>query len=130
MARAQIEVDGGRETRRKFKQAGEGMADLKNTHKWIADSVAGTAKTLVPVKSGALQRSIRGSGTQASAIVRSGNNRKSGASAVPYGGPIHFGWPERGIRPQPFLYEAIDNRRQEVIDAYNQQVTQIIRRVF
>ncbi len=130
MAQPAIRVEGGRELRRKFREAGDDMTDLKDLHKQLADDVAGTAKTKVPVRSGRLRNSIRGSGTKTAARVRAGNNRKSGPTAVKYAAPIHFGWGARGIRPQPFLYEALDDRRQEVIDRYNDEVRSIIRRVF
>tara|TARA_R110000751_G_scaffold2292_3_gene12086 strand:- start:728 stop:1207 length:480 start_codon:yes stop_codon:yes gene_type:complete len=125
-----VEVRGIRELRKAFRDAEEGMEDLKGLHKYLADDVADTAKTKVPVRTGRLQRSIRGSGTKTAARVRAGNNRASGATAVPYGPAIHFGWSRRGIKPQPFLYEALDDRRQEVIDAYNDEVRSLIRRVF
>lgn len=125
-----VEVRGLRELRRDFRKAGDDMSDLKDLHKYIADDVAGTAKTKVPVRSGRLRNSIRGSGTKTAARVRAGNNRKSGPTSVPYAAPIHFGWGRRGIKPQPFLYEALDDRRQEVIDRYNDEIDSIIRRVF
>tara|TARA_R110002020_G_scaffold8879_5_gene35652 strand:- start:427 stop:819 length:393 start_codon:yes stop_codon:yes gene_type:complete len=130
MAKPAVDVQGGRELRRKFKEAGDDMADLKELHRRLADDVAGTAKTKVPVRTGRLRNSIRGSGTKTAARVRVGNNRKSGPSAVPYAKPIHFGWAAKNIKPQPFIFEALDERRQDVINAYNDQVRQIIRQVF
>lgn len=130
MAKPAIQVEGSRQLRREFRQIGDDMSDLRELHKRLADDVAGTAKTKVPVRSGRLQRSIRGSGTKTAARVRAGNNRKSGPTAVPYAGPIHFGWGARKIRPQPFMYEALDDRRQEVIENYNREVREIIRRTF
>ena len=125
-----IRVGGMRKVRAQMREAGDDLSDLRDLHKRLADDVAGTAKTKVPVRSGRLQRSIRGAGTKTAARVRAGNNRKSGPSSVPYAPQIHFGWGARGIRPQPFLYEALDDRRQEVIDAYNDEVRAMIRRVF
>ena len=130
MAQPAVRVEGGRELRRKFREVGDDMTDLKDLHKELADDVAGTAKTKTPVRSGRLRNSIRGSGTQTAARVRAGNNRKSGPTSVPYAAPIHFGWGRRGIKPQPFLYEALDDRRQEVIDRYNDEIDSIIRKVF
>ena len=129
-AGSMVEVRGLRELRRDFRKAGGDMTQLKDLHKYLADDVAGTAKTKVPVRSGRLKNSIRGSATQTAARVRAGNNRKSGPSSVSYAAPIHFGWSRRGIRPQPFLYEALDDRRNQVIDAYNDQIDSIIRKVF
>ena len=130
MTQPAAQIEGGRELRRKLRQVGDDMTDLKELHKRLADDVAGTAKTKVPVRSGRLQRSIRGSGTKTAARVRAGNNRQSGPTAVPYAPIVHFGWATRGIKPQPFLYEALDDRRQEVVDRYNAEVRRIVRRVF
>ena len=130
MAQPAIRIEGGRELRRAFREAGDDMSDLKELHKRLADDVADSAKTKVPVRSGRLQRSIRGSGTKTAARIRAGNNRKSGPTSVPYAGPTHFGWSARGIKAQPFMYDALDDRRQEVVDAYNRQVQEIIRKAF
>jgi hypothetical protein len=130
MAQPAVRVEGGRELRRKFREVGDDMSDLKDLHKQLADDVAGTAKTKTPVRSGRLRNSVRGSGTKTAARVRAGNNRKSGPSSVPYAGVIHFGWAARNITPRPYLYEALDDRRQEVIERYNDEVRTIIKRVF
>ena len=130
MAQPAIRVGGMRKVRAQMREAGDDLSDLRNLHKRLADDVADTAKTKTPVRSGRLQRSVRGSGTKTAARVRAGNNRKSGPTSVPYAGPIHFGWGARGIRPQPFMYEALDDRRQEVIQAYNDEVAAMVRRVF
>lgn len=125
-----LQIEGGRKLRRAFREVGDDMSDLKELHKRLADDVADSAKRKVPVRSGRLQRSIRGSGTKTAARVRAGNNRKSGPSSVPYSGPIHFGWGARNIKPQPFMYEALDDRREAVVRAYNDQVREIIRKAF
>jgi len=121
---AGIQVEGGRELRKSMRAAGDKMHDLKSLHLRLADDVSDTAKTLVPVRTGRLQRSIRGAGTKTFAAVRAGNNRARG---VPYAPVIHFGWALRGIKPQPFLYEALDDRRQEVIETYNAEVRSLVK---
>jgi hypothetical protein len=73
----------------------------------------------VPVRSGKLKSTMR-----VSASTRSGSVRAGGKRSAPYAGPIHFGWPNRPqlqrswyggpIRPNPFLYSALDARRSEV----------------
>jgi hypothetical protein len=128
MPKPAVRVEGGRQVRSALRAVGDDMTDLKDLHRRLADDVAGTAKTKVPKRTGRLKDSIRGSGTKTLARVRAGNNRKSGPTSVPYGAVIHFGWGAKGIKPQPFLYEALDERRQEVVDAYNKQVREIIRR--
>jgi hypothetical protein len=49
----------------------------------------------------------------------------SGRGGVEYAGPIHFGWPKKRIRPNPFIYDAIDGRRQEVAQRYVQLLEKI-----
>lgn len=83
------------------------------TNKRVAEIIIGESKKFVPVLTGALAESVRNVSTKKSAKVR------AGSLAVPYAGPIHFGWPSRGIRPNPFFYDAIDRRREEVRDRYD-----------
>jgi len=128
MTEPAVGLQNGRELRKAFREAGEGITELKQLHRAIADDVAGTARTLVPVRTGRLKSTIRGAGLQTKALVRVGNNRKS-LSGVPYAKPIHFGWAARHIKPQPFLYDALDERRQDVIDTYNKEVNDLIKQV-
>lgn len=95
-----VEVEGGRELRAALKGVAGGLADLKATHAKISATVTPVAKRGVPHRSGKLAGSIRGTGTASAAIVR------AGGAAVPYGGPIHWGWPARNIGAQPFLTDA------------------------
>lgn len=125
-----IRIDGGRKLRKAFRDIGDDMTEVKALHKELGEIVAGAAKTKVPVRSGRLKRDIRPSGTKTAAAVKSGNNRKSGPSSIPYAPAIHFGWARRGIRPQPYLYEALDERKAQVVDRYEREVRSIIRRAF
>lgn len=97
---------------------------IKAVNKEAATIVSDTAKTIVPVRKGLLQRAIRPGGTLKAGVVRAGNNK-----SVPYAGPVHFGvGPRAGqrgphnIKPQPFLYEALDKRRDDVIERYEKFV--------
>lgn len=83
--------------------------------------VATHAKTRAPSRTGRLRDSIRPGATQRGATVRAGSSR------VPYAGPIHFGWRQRNIRPQPFLYDALDHRRADVIDVFERGIADVIR---
>lgn len=101
-----------------------------------AQMVAAEARGRVPVRSGRLRKTIKARATPKAGHVRAGNNlrqrTKSGkrsGSAVPYAGPIHFGWPAHGIEPNPFLYEALDSRRGEVILVYEERVQKLVNRV-
>ena len=93
--------------------------DFKAAGKAAAEIVERQAKTEVPVRSGNLKNTIRSSGQQRGGVV------SAGFAKVPYAGPIHFGWGRRRIFPQPFLYEAADDRVDEVTEAYLAQVYEI-----
>lgn len=97
------------------------VAQLKTANREIADDVVLTARTLVPRRSGQLAASVR-----AGASARTGNV-KAGKRAVPWAGPIHFGWKRRNIAPQPFLYDALDERRSEVEERYLDAILAVTR---
>lgn len=100
MARAIVQVRGARQLRASLKKAGRDLQDLKDAHAAVASMVARVAQQRAPKRTGRLASTVRGSGTTTAAIVRAG--RKS----VPYAGPIHWGWPARGIAAQPFMSNA------------------------
>lgn len=93
---------------------------LRRANKQAAEVVADQAKVEVPRRSGRLARSIGVRAGQSEASVKAGT-----AARVPYAGPIHFGWARRNIRPQPFLYEALDKRIGEVRQAYAENMEKI-----
>lgn len=124
MARAaRIQVEGARELRRALKKAGDEAEDLKDAHQAAGEVVVTEAQSIVPTLSGRLGASIRASRAKAGATV------KAGGAGVVYAGVQHFGWPGHNISPNPFLYTAIDNRRNEVIEAYETAIDKITDRV-
>ena len=123
MAGRQVSVEGARELRKALKTVGdEAKAGLKETNLEVAEIVARAAVTKVPAQSGALRETIRAAGAQTRASV------KAGFKKVPYAGVIHFGWPARNIAPQPFLYDALDSRRGEVVDAYQSGMADLLKK--
>lgn len=118
--RPAVEVDGLRTLQRTLKRAGVSLQDLKDAHAEVAALVVRAAEPGAPRRTGALAGSTRGSGTQAAAIVRAGR------AAVPYAGPIHWGWPRRGIKAQPWLYEAAVRSQDEWTGTYLAALEQII----
>lgn len=119
---ARIEIEGLDELRRNIRKLEGGVDDLKAANSSAAKIVENAAAPLVPRRTGRLRMSLRSSGTQRAGVVRAGK------ASVPYAGPIHFGWRKRNIRPQPFIYEAADRRRSEVLEAYDKQVGDLIRK--
>src|SRR5215207_1415950 len=105
----QVRLEGIDDLRRALKRAGASLADLKDANERAGRLVATEASDLAPRRTGRLVQSIRPARQVAKAVVR------AGGVGVPYAGPIHFGWPAHNIEPQPFLYDAIDRRRADVI---------------
>lgn len=102
-------------------------ATSKNVHLAAAEVVMEEARPLTPRRSGELQRSGRTSATKKRGVVRFGGPR------VPWAGPVHFGAPaprpQGGfIRPDPWLYEAGDRRRDEVADLFARKTDEAVRR--
>jgi HK97 gp10 family phage protein len=97
---------------------------MKATHKKAAEIVIQGAKRYVPVVSGKLAASIRDGSTQRMGRVR------VGSASVPYAGPIHFGWPARQIKPQPFIYDALDDRRAQVAAVYVKRIDELTVKYF
>lgn len=104
-----------------MKRMGADLKDMQRTNKAASQPVAARARDIVPHLTGTLAASIRATATQKEGAVLAGSR------AVPYAGPIHFGWPRRNISPQPFLYDALDDRRDDVVDIYNERVEDLVR---
>ena len=119
------EIEGLREIQRDMRRLGDDtkMA-MKPTHQQAADLVAEGARRRAPVRSGRLRKSIKGTAVMTGGRVRIGYG---GGEPSLYAGPIHFGWPARLIRPQPFVYDELDDRRAEVVQLYAERITQLIK---
>jgi hypothetical protein len=127
-----VEAEGMRELRKKLRRMDNGMDNLKGLHLDLAEIVANRAEALAPVRTGRLKQSIRPSGTQTAGRVRAGYKR------VPWTGPVHFGWATRPdaakgwrggpIHPNPFLYDALDERHNQVFKTYFEGIKKIQRK--
>lgn len=117
------EIEGLKELQKQLKQIGdEAKNDMKPAHKAAAEKVVVTAKPLAPIFTGRLHDSLRSSATQRAGRVL------AGSKSVPYAGPIIFGWPIRGITANPFIFDALDQRRAEIVELYNKRMAEIIAR--
>ena len=119
-SRGRIEVQGVTVVTKQLRTMSDGTRkELKKVYVQSAAVVFRNAMPRVPVRSGRLKSTMRISST-----VRSGSVRAGGKRSAPYAGPVHFGWPNRPntakswqggpIAPNPFLYSALDARRDEV----------------
>ncbi len=127
-----VKALGMRELRKNLSMLDDDFEDLKELHLDLARMVADRAEALVPVRTGRLKETIRAAGTKTAGRVRAGFAR------VPHAGPIHFGWSTRPndalgwrggpIEPSPFLYDALDQRYNQVFEAYFRGVKEIQRK--
>lgn len=120
---ATVTVEGARELRATMKRAGDDLGDLKDAHAEVANYVAGAARSAAPIASGRLAASIRGNRAAASAVV------KAGSAAVPYAGPIHWGWPARNVAAQPFLTATAAETEPHWTETYLAAIRRIVERV-
>lgn len=121
-----IEVQGLKELRSALRKAKnkELKKALREANKEAAAEVARYAKsTTTPKRTGRLANSVKPGASQREGYV------KAGSARVPYAGVIHFGWRARNIRPRPFLYNAADKRRRQVVKAYRKQLDRIAKEV-
>jgi len=118
-----VEVVNGRQLRKQLADIGEeATEDLRLANLEGVDQVLEEALKRVPVKTGRLKATIRGSATKTRGTVRAGTAR------LRYALPIHFGWAARNIEPNTFLYDALDDRREEVLFAYERQIDNIVKK--
>ena len=120
---AGIRVEGQRELRKSLRQAGDDLEDLKAAHKAAAEVAAGGAKPLVPVRSGKLAATIRPGGTKTGAVIRAGKK------AVPYAGPIHWGWAARGIEASPFLADGAKDTEPQWVELFYKALNKSLKKV-
>lgn len=94
----------------------QGALDLlQRANAEAAGAVHARAVPMVPIDSGRLLRTVRGSATPRQGVVRAGNRGR-----VPYAGVIHFGWPRRNISAQPFLTDAL--ARTDVLGIFTKHI--------
>lgn len=120
---AWVEVEGGRRLRSSLKKAGVDMKRLSAINRKAATMVANAARPATPRLTGRLAASVRAGATQRAGVVRAG--RKS----LPYAGPIHWGWPRRGIRPQPWIATTASATEGAWVPLYERHMKEIVKEV-
>jgi hypothetical protein len=122
-----ISVDGMAGCNRALIALGAPVAEIKAANKASGEVVAKTARNIVPVKSGALRKTIRIANVTTHVKIRAGMAR------VPYANPIHWGWfydkesfVYRNIKPNPFMARALGYTRDEVLKNYTENMQKLI----
>ena len=121
-----VKVTNLREINKALAAVGVPKDAVKAAGKESGELVANEARTLVPVRTGALRDSIRVGATARGKITILAGNNRSGRGGVPYANPIHWGWFKRHIAPQPFLAKALGYTREEIYETYFKQLEELI----
>lgn len=135
-----VKVTGAKELRKAIRQiedaaAKKGMqADLKGAYRTAARVVEVSAKQEAPRRSGRLAGSVKAKGTTTGASIVAG-----GLKAVPYAGPIHYGWPSRPnrakgwrggpIKPNKFLTRAAAQSVDTIVDLLGDELQRVLNKV-
>lgn len=118
----QFRVEGLRKTLKAMEAAGTDAENLKDLMHAVGEIVVSSARPIAPVKTGALEGTIRAGRGKTKAVVRAGR------AAVPYAGPIHYGWPAHNITGQPFLTDALQAERSQVFEQLEQGIDSLLRK--
>ncbi len=115
-----LRVTGLRQTVRQLSKAGADAEDLKDLMHHLGTLVVRAANP--PALTGALTGTIRAGRGKTKAVVRAG-----GAKAK-YAGVIHYGWPARNIAPRPFLTEALNRERPDILQALDEGISDLLKK--
>lgn len=124
---AAIEVVGLSRLRTTMRKAGLDLGRLKGLNRDAAEAVAPTARATAPVgpaAGGHISSSIRVGATASAGVLRAGTGRNG---RFPYGGPLHWGWPARNIKAQPWLAQAAQATEGRWTDVYQKGVESILK---
>ena len=102
MADKELMVVGQRRFVQTMRKAGADMDDLKEVNREAAEIALPAVRNLAPRgKTGRLAGSLRVGATKRAGVIRAGRK------AVPYAGPINYGWPARHIKPRLFVNNGV-----------------------
>lgn len=116
-----VEVHGLRELRRDLRAIDRTLPrELSKDMKAAAEgTVLPAAKQQAPRRTGRLADSLKVSVRATSVAIR---------SPLPYAQPIHWGWPRRNIRANPFIERAIEEKGEALVDALGDGIEELARR--
>jgi HK97 gp10 family phage protein len=125
-----IKVVGLNEAIRNLRAMGVPSAEIGQASQEAGEIVANTARTLVPVRTGALRATIKAKKIARKVVVSAGNNNR-----VPYANPIHFGWnydkknlQAKNIRPRPFFSNALTRTRSQVYQVFFKNIDRLLQK--
>jgi hypothetical protein len=123
-----IKVKGYKASIKSLQAIGVPTTEIKAAGSAAGELVAAEARSLVPVRSGALRQSIRVSKALGKVEIKAGNENR-----LPYANPIHWGWiydkdnfVRKNIKPTPFFSASLKKKRKEVYEKYYAEMDKLI----
>lgn len=117
-----IRIDGLTAVVRSLLAMGLEVEDLKGAFSEIARFGQVEAARFAPKRTGRLAGNIRGNRARNKAVV------SAGGVAVPYAGPINYGWRAHGIEPAGFMQKADQTVEPYALKRLEQDINNSIRR--
>ena len=124
-----IKVVGLNQAIRNLRALGVPSAEIGKASQEAGEIVAMSARSLVPVSTGALRATIKAKKIARKVVVSAGNNNR-----VPYANPIHFGWnydkknlQQKNIRPRPFFSNALTRTRTQVYKVFFDNIEKLLK---
>lgn len=127
MPAASFTINGSSRLSRTLRQAGADIRELKPINRDAAEIAMRRAQQDAPVRTGNLRETLRVGATNKAGVIRAGNNRAR--AGVPYGGAIHWGWPGRGIKANPFMARSARETQHKWTRLYEQYTNKVLNKV-
>ena len=121
MAEANISIQGVKEVTDSLNKMARDLESNIELNKELSTTLSQKASALAPKLTGALASSVQGNPSAEKAQIL------AGSAAVPYAGVQEYGWPERNIRPQPYLNPAVKDNIGYIIEKYNDSIQAAIK---
>lgn len=107
-----------------MRKAGADMDELKGVNREAAEIAAPAVRRLTPRgTSGKLIKSVRVGATKRAGVIR------AGSKAVPYAGPINYGWPAHNISPRTFANDGVAETEPQWTKLYEAFVKKTLKQV-
>lgn len=107
-----------------MRKAGADMDDLKEVNREAAQIALPAVRNLAPRgKTGRLAGSLRVGATKRAGVIRAGRK------AVPYAGPINYGWPAHRIKPRLFVNNGVASTESQWQKVYKDFIDKTLKQV-
>lgn len=117
----EINIQGVKEVTDSLNKLARDLQSNIELNKELSTTLSQKASAMAPKLTGALASSVVGNPSAEKAQIL------AGSAAVPYAGVQEYGWPERNIRPQPYLNPAVKDNMGYIIEKYNDSIQKAIK---